>query len=102
MLAQPDPVSMRSIACNEPPGPGRGSRGLFHLAEAAAMTLAERFILDLIRRKTNFRNFTLTLSVDGDNWRATLSDHDTGATLGGKTSQSIDEALKLARRSDMR
>jgi hypothetical protein len=66
------------------------------------MTLAERFILDLIRRKNNFRNFTLTLSVDGDNWRATLSDHDTGATLGGKTSQSIDEALKLARRSDMR
>jgi hypothetical protein len=59
------------------------------------MTKSERFLLDLVRRKTSFQNFTLTLSADGNDWRATLQDHDTGANLGGSHSGTVDEALEL-------
>lgn len=59
------------------------------------MTEGERFLLNLARRKTSIKNFTLTLSVDGDDWRATLQDHDTGAQLGGAPSKTSSEALML-------
>jgi hypothetical protein len=49
----------------------------------------------LVRGKSVFENFTLTLVKDGPEWRATLEDHDTGARLGGVPSKTADEALGL-------
>jgi hypothetical protein len=59
------------------------------------MTNEERFLLNLIRRHRNLKNFTLTLTADGDDCRATLQSHDSGAVLGGRRCESLNEALKL-------
>ena len=43
------------------------------------MTNEERFLLNLIRREDrSLKNFTLTLTADGDDCRATLQSHDSG------------------------
>jgi hypothetical protein len=60
------------------------------------MTNEERFLLNLIRREDrNLKNFTLALTADGDDCRATLQSHVSGAVLGGRRCETLNEALKL-------
>jgi hypothetical protein len=59
------------------------------------MTPNERFLLNLVRRRTPFRNFTLSISADGDTWSARLEDHDTGAVIGDAAETTFEAAMAL-------